>query len=219
MNRMRIFQFAVICALLCSFGILKAQNDYDHLEPVGGIYDIYNYEFEYYSKVREILFNGLTDKPEIRFQVMASFTPESVLDIQFDRDNNKYYIICHVCEKMIWHAYIDGNNKWKNIKVNKFKTEIDKESVELIKSLFEIAIIQVKYRKEEIIGLDGTDYYFSVDRYGLKSGKIWSPSKMTKIGRLVDVGDKLIELAKSKKEKVKLDERLEKEIEEENNRL
>jgi len=209
MNRMRILQFAIVCTLLCNIGITKAQNNYDHLEPVGGIYDILDYQFEYYSQVRKILFSGLTDRPEIRFQVMASFTPESVLDIQFDRDNNKYYLIYHICEKSIWYS----DNR-KNIKVNKFKTEIDKESVELIKSLFEIAIAQVKYRKEEIVGFDGTDYYFSINKYGLKSGTIWSPSNKTKMGKLVDIGEKLIELAKPKKEIVKIDKKLQKEIEE-----
>ena len=72
---------------MCNIGITTAQND-DHLKPVGGIYDIYDFEFEYYSKVRKVLFNGLTDSPEIRFQVIPSFIPESVLDIEFDRKNS-----------------------------------------------------------------------------------------------------------------------------------
>ena len=87
------------CVIL---GILKAQTYKEHLEPLGTIYDIYNYQFEYYSVVRKVLFNGLTDIPIIRFQVMPSFTPENVLDIEYNREKNKYFIVYHICDKMIW---------------------------------------------------------------------------------------------------------------------
>ena len=217
MNRMnKLCQFAIILILLCNIGVIKAQNNYDHLEPVGGIYDIYDFQFEYYSKVRNVLFNGLTDKPEIRFQVMPSFTPENVLDIEFDRNNDKYFLTYHICEQMIWH-----NEKCEKVKVQKFKTEIDKESVKLIKSLFSIAIAQVRFPPpvEEggmiTIGLDGKNYYFTVNEYGygIKSGTVWSPNKGTKMNKLVAIGNKLIELAKSNKELVKFDNELQKDIE------
>ena len=120
----------IICfILLGSFGVVNAQEKSDHLEPVDSIYDIYDFQFEYYSKIRKVLFDGLTNSPEIRFQVMPSFTPECVLDIEFDRDKEKYFIVYHICEKMIWY-----NEKWKEVKVKKYKTEIDKESVEIIKA-------------------------------------------------------------------------------------
>jgi hypothetical protein len=187
---------------------IKAQDKGDHLEPVGSIYDIYDFQFEYYSKVRKVLFNGLTDAPEIRFQVMPSFTPENVLDIEFDRGNSKYYIVYHICEKMIWY-----NEKWDKIKVEKYKTEIDKESVELIKSLFDIAIAQTKFPEDETIGLDGANYYFSINKFGLKSGTVWSPSDGTKMRKLVDIGYGLIKLAKSKNELAKIDKDLRQKIE------
>jgi len=213
----KVYQFAVTLVFLCNIGITTAQNRDDNLEPVRGIFNIYDFQFEYYSRVRKVLFNGLLDRPEIRFQVMPSFTPENVLDIEFDRDNNKYYIIYHICKQMIW-----SNEKWTEVKVSKFKTEIDKESVKLIKSLFSKAIAQVKFPPivEEggwvTLGLDGENYYFTVNEYGygIKSGTVWSPSKGTKMEKLVDIGNKLIELAKSEREVVKFDEKLQKEIEE-----
>ena len=141
MNKMsKMFRFVVTFILLCNIGIAKAQNRDDHLKPVSGIFAQYDYQFEYYSRVRKVLFSGLSDKPEIRFQVMPSFSPENVLDIEFDRDNNKYYITYHICEQMIWY-----NENWENVKVQKFKTEINRESVKLIKSLFSIAIAQVRF--------------------------------------------------------------------------
>ena len=194
--------------LLGSFGHVNAQEKGDHLEPVGGIYAIYDFQFEYYSKVRKVLFDGLTDSPEIRFQVMPSFTPENVLDIEFDRENEKYFIVYHICEKMIWY-----NEKWEKVKVKKYRTEIDKESVETIKTLFDIAISQTKFPEEETMGLDGANYYFSINKFGLKSGTVWSPSEGTKMRRLVKIGFSLVELAKSNKSIVRLDDKLKLEIE------
>jgi len=199
----KIYQFIVLI-LLCIAGIAKAQKSEDHLLPVGGIYDIFDFEFEYYSRVRKVLFEGLTDTPEIRFQIMPSFTPESVLIIDDDS------IIYHICRQVIWR-----NENWKNVKVNKFKVEIDRKSVELIKSLFETAISQVRFPYEYEKGLDGENYYFSIFElgYGTKSGTVWSPDKGSKMEKLVDIGNQLIELVKSGKEKVKIDNELQKEIE------
>jgi hypothetical protein len=169
----------------------KAGINDEHLEPVSVIFDIFDYQFEYYSKVRQVLFNGLTDYPEIRFLVMPSFTPENVLDIEFNRDNNKYYLKYHICDKNIWY-----NTTFDKVNVNKFSTEIDKESVEKIKSLFSIAIAQVRFSPavdldedvEIIIRTDGIRYYFTNQHYGLKTGTTHSPDKGTKMKKLVDIG-------------------------------
>ena len=208
----------IILILLCNIGIIRAQrvSEGGHLEPVRGIYDIYDYQFKYYSQVRKILFNGLTE-PQIRFLMMPSFYPENVLDIEFDGSKNKYYIIYHICEEIIWY----NRDNLENIKVIKFKSEIDEESVKLIKSLFGIAIAQSKFPPtvEEggpfTIGTDGTTYYFTINEYGygIKSGQIWSPKDGTKMGKLVAIGEELIELATSKKEIVKIDEKLQQKIE------
>ena len=215
MNRKRrIYQFIITLILFGNIWVVKAQNDYDHLKPVGSIFDVYNHSFEYYPKIRKVLFKGLSEiGSEIRFQVVPSFFSESILCIEFDRGKNKYYIVYHICEKPIWN-----NKNWRTIKVKKFKSEIDKKSVELIKSLFGIAISQVRFPQTDTYykGLDGADYYFSIHDswYGKKSGTVWSPDAKTKMIKLVDIGNKLIELAKSKKEIVKIDEKLEKEIKE-----
>ncbi|MDR2039342.1 MAG: hypothetical protein LBQ60_15570 [Bacteroidales bacterium] len=215
----KIYQFVVVFVLMCNIETIDAQKTSNHLMPVGGNYDVYDYSFEYSSKVRKVLFNGLTDRPEIRFQVMPSFTPENVLDIEHDRDSNRYYIIYHICEQMIW-----SNKNWEKVKVNRFKSEIDHESVKLIKSLFETATAQTRYPERtfgpdgsEIItvGFDGENYYFSVfiSGYGIRSGTVWSPTKGTKMEKLVAIGNKLIELAKSEKEMVTIDRDLRKSIE------
>ncbi|MDR2039346.1 MAG: hypothetical protein LBQ60_15590 [Bacteroidales bacterium] len=215
----KIYQLAIVFVLICNIGTMVAQKTSSHLMPARGIYDVYDYSFEYSSRVRKILFNGLTDRPEIRFQVMPSFTPENVLDIEHDRDSNRYYIIYHICEHMIW-----SNKNWEEVKVNKFKSGIDYESVKLIKSLFEVATAQTRYPERIInpdgtemitLGADGTDYYFSVfiSGHGIRSGTVWSPDKGSKMEKLVAIGDKLIELVKSEKEMVAVDIELQKSIE------
>lgn len=204
----KINRFLIILFLLCNVAENYGQDSGDHLEPVGSIYDIYDFQFAYYSKVRKVLFEGLTNFPEIRFQVMPSFTPENVLDIEYDTEKGKYYLVYHICEKMIWY-----NEKWDEIKVDKYRTQIDEESVELIKTLFDIVISQSRFFDEETIGFDGTNYYFSIKRNGLKSGTVWSPSAGTKISRLIEIGYELIKLAKSEKELVKIDIDLQKKIE------
>jgi len=215
----KLNQLAATLILLSCVGCTNVQrgnNGGDHLEPVRGIYEIYDFQFEYDLKVRKVLFDGLSDSPEVRFQVMPSFTPENVLDIEFDRVKNKYYLIYHICEKIIWYSDED----LENVKVSKFKAEIDKKSVDLIKSLFGTAISQVKFpptiKEGEMIsvGLDGENYFFTINEYGygIKSGTVWSPNKGSKMDKLITIGNQLIELAMSKKEIVTIDETTCKEI-------
>ena len=71
---------------------VNAQEKDDHLTPIRGVFDISDSSFDYYSKIRTLLFKGLSDSPEISLLINPSFTPESVLNIEVDRETNKYYI-------------------------------------------------------------------------------------------------------------------------------
>lgn len=209
----KLYHFTMILILLCNSGIVKGQNREDHLEPNRGIFHISDLGFEYDVKIRKVLFKGLSDSPEIRFQVVSSFGHIGVLDIEYDRDEGKNILIYHRCSK---HE-IQCEEEWEKIKIEKFKTEIDRKSVERIRSLFSIAIEQVRYPKKFVHVFDGATYYFSVDAndtYGQKSGMVSSPDRGTKMGRLVEIGGKLIELAKSNKEMIKFSDELQKEIDE-----
>jgi len=179
----------------------------DHLEPTSGIFDCYDFQFEYYSKVRKVLFQGLTNKPLTRFLILPSFTPENVLDIEFDRTNKKYFLVYHICERMI-----ANNDNWEQTKLTKIRKEISKESALLIKELFETAIQGTKYPSTQRIGLDGENYYFTVNMGKLKTGTIWSPSAGTKMWRLVNIELELIRLAKSDKELIKIEDKLKENI-------
>lgn len=201
---MRLFIKIII---LVFFTTTDLMGQVDHLTPVGGIFDIYDYQFEYYSKIRTILFDGLTDSPTIRFLVKPSFSPESVLDIQQNKDTKKYLITYHICNKMIWY-----NENLDKIKVKKFTKEISEESVELIKSLFLKFILQTRYTTEPCIGLDGTTYVFSVNDWGMKSGTTWSPPANSKMRQLVDIGQELIALATNNEKLIIIDGQLKNKI-------
>ncbi len=199
--------FVIIILVFSSFSIEEINAQTDHLEPVNGLFDIYDYRFEYYSKVRKVLFNELSDSPEIRFLVMASFSPESVLSIEKDQEDDKYYIIYHRCNEMIWY-----NDNWDKIEVTKIKKEIAADNVEIIVKLFKKAIMTVKYPDDELFGTDGTNYYFTVNDFGQKTGTIWSPNEDSRMGRLVEVGMDLIRLAKTRKNNIQINEKMIKKI-------
>ncbi len=198
MNRLLL-----LIVIILSFSVEEINAQEDHLEPVNSIFDIYDYQFEYYSKIRKVLFDGLSDTPEISFLVMASFIPETVLRIEKDRENDKFYIIYHRCNEMIWY-----NDNWSKVKVTKFRKEISADNVELVKNLFKKAISKVRYPEGELFGTDGTNYYFSVNDFGQKVGTIWSPKEGSNMRKLVEIGMNLIEFTKTRKNKNQINEKL-----------
>ena len=216
---MKKILIVLIIMLTGNCWITYAQRIDNHLEPARGIFDVSDHSFEYYYMMRKLLFNGLDGNPEIRFLEMPSFTAESVLDIEFDRKKSKYYMKYHIAVESIGYPSIK-----KKVKVIKFETEIEKESVELLKTLFFIATSQVKYMpppeinadgtREYIVMADGTRYFFSTNEYyKTRAGMTHSPSNGSKMQKLVDVGYKLVELAKSGKAMVSIDTAFKEEIE------
>ena len=217
----KIILSAIIC-LLCTTAF--AQRNHDHLVPTRGVFDMWDWRFEYDSRVREVLFDGLSNRPIVRFLTLPSFHPERVVEIIGEPDNffiggdRRFFIVYHISEQQIWM-----NQDLANVKVQRYRTEIDIESVKLIRSLFGVATSQVRFPETIIceesgmmiisIGLDGTDYYFIYDcQSGRRSGTVWSPPERSKMRRLVDIGNRLIDLAKSEQEKVRFDDEFQKEI-------
>jgi|TARA_R110002049_G_C8931795_1_gene544226 hypothetical protein len=190
----------LILGLLFCIPTLNAQND--NLEPVESIFDDYDFLFEYYSIVRKTLMNEMSDYPEVRFLIIPSFTVEEVIAIEKEEkedETEKYFIVHHKMEKSIWYT---EKNKEK-IKVKKKKVEISVTDALLFKELFKKAINNRKYPEKEKMGLDGTNYYFSVADRVLKTGTIWSPRKGSKMYELKEIGYSIIKLA-NKTEKGKI---------------
>jgi hypothetical protein len=189
---MRTHLLLVLFAVLFIIPPANAQND--NLQPVESIFDEYDFRFKYYALVRMILMNEMSEKPEIRFLIIPSFSVEEVVAIE--QRNDKYYIVHHKMKKSIWHT----EKNREEIGVEKKEVEISKSDMELYKELFKIAVRNRKYPDEEVFGFDGTNYYFSISDKQLKTGTTWSPSDQSKIGALTNIGKSLIELITSTKE-------------------
>lgn len=186
-------KYTIIISLILSFLYnSKMSGQENHLEPLEDIFSVYNYKFEYYSIVREKLYKNLSDSPEIRFLTMPSFSGENVLQIDFDKKTQKYYIQYNAAKKNIWYS-----EEKRKVEIMTFKKEIDKKSVELVTNLFKKVILGVRYREKEGFARDGTNYYFMVWDFGIKGGKIWSPDKDSNMGELVEIGNQLIEFCKT----------------------
>ncbi len=202
----------VLLIILFSFSVSNyAQDSKDHLKPVPGMFGEYDFAFVYHSKIRKVLLKDLSDSPDFRFLTLPSFEPEYVLDLTFERETEKIFLIYRVCKDKIWN-----NEKWEKIKFKEYRIELDKKKYDLIMSLFNKALLNTKYKNHPSIGFDGTDYYFLVSNNGMKAGKIWSPNKDSKMGKLVDIGNELIKFTKGdtnfNKSLIRKIESLEKEI-------
>lgn len=178
-----------------------------HLEPAEDFFNLTDYQLEYYNRLHKVLFKGLSDLPEIRFFILPSFTPESVLEIQYNKESGKYFSVYHIVDKMIWF-----NKKWKKVKTIKYKKEISKESAELVKSLFKSAIQDARIPAWNNVGLDGTTYIFSYSDWELRSAYIWTPHEGSKLGYLKNVGVKLMELTISTDQIINIDKDFETDI-------
>ena len=172
------------------------------------------YKLEYYYSIRNILFEGLTYKPEIRYIHSFGLGSPLVLDIEYNDSETKYFLILHTFSKRILFQ-----KNIEEIQMHIYKKEISKESVDLIKELFETAIKNAKSGSNKM-GLDGTSYYFFVNNNQiLNGGTVWSPNKKSKMERLAKIGVELIKLTSSKTEIVEFDVKLTKEIINLNNEL
>lgn len=181
----------------------------DHLLPGNSIFGVYDFKFEYYSEVRKVLFNNQNDDTEIRFLVLPSIGSERILMIEHDKKTEKYYLVYRIAHESIWRIYYHKKEgkKIPKISVDTWRVEIDKENVELIKSLFIAAVKETKYPKEEFVGVDGTNFYFQVNTgwYGHKEGNIWSPEEGSLMKELVNIGFTLIEIPSKTNSKVLID--------------
>ena len=161
----------LICLLFLSQFIF-AQN---HLEPAKNYFDLYDYQYEYYGKVKSLLLNGLDDSPRIRLLVFPSFSKEYIFQIEKDENSTEYYniIVKEPSEGSIW-GMTEGNPDLK-IEVKTYTSKLKKEDYTLLYQLIYPAIIKTKFRTDNSSGLDGTTYLLSLWDSGIKSSKTWSP--------------------------------------------
>ena len=200
--------YILLISMIMVFSLPCTAQEYeDHLLPEISIFNIYDFSFESKTRLRKELFNGLSHSPEIRFIVLDSFSFDAVLQIEYDREKEKYSLIYHRLMKNI--VIINENGETIEPKLYNSVIEIDKSSIDLIKSLFQAAINRTKWNMPTdrlTIGVDGTNYHFLVQDFGPKTGTIWSPPHDSKMGRLVMIGKRLIEFSQSESHTIQFDD-------------
>jgi len=184
----------------------------DHLEPIGS---------KYFSNAKELLFEGMNDLQIVQIIVIPAFGTESFLAIEIDTSNfedpkfnfkNAKYNLVYYKHKIIKEPNVE-NEKSDKVEVIKYRKEINASSVMLVDKLFESAILHTRYPGN--FGLDGVRYIFT-SNYGQKAGMYWGagiPSKVTKMGKLTSIGNKLFEMVKSENEYIEFDDQFIREIE------
>lgn len=190
--------------------IFDRQSDY--LVPAQSLLNSDLYEIKYNRKIKEILFNGLPEYIDIQYFVTPSFEAERVLII---RKNKIYY---HQAGKSIWSNYYQEINNKSNklekavtIKVKKYKSNINEDDVKLIEKLYSAVLTKARHRiftenelNNLIGGNDGSTYSFSLSNSGIKEGTTWSPDKNSKMYRLVEINNELINAVKLANETIEL---------------
>lgn len=111
----------------------------------------------------------MSDDPMIRLLVTPSFSSEYIFQIERD-SNNEYLAKLNIANKNIWY-----NKEIEKIIVNQHVAKINEKDVNLLNDVYSSIIDKVHHPIKESIGMDGTTYYLSVWKTGLKSGEIWSP--------------------------------------------
>jgi len=180
----------ILIAIIC-FQINKGYSQEDHLLPMEGIFGIFNFQVEYYSEVRKILFEGLEEMPSFRIIVLPSFSEEYLITTK--EKDGKFSLLLRKPNKNIWYSMQEGKTKLKSIEIEDFEIQIDSLSKDIFFNAFDCALTETKYADHHLLGLDGTTYIFQTVKYGRgkRTGHTWSPPSKSKMGKLVEVVESL----------------------------
>ncbi|MEQ9218506.1 MAG: hypothetical protein RLO17_10710 [Cyclobacteriaceae bacterium] len=178
-------------------------NAQDHLEPTNNLFSYFPYRVDYHLQITNILIDSLKTKPEIQVVILPSFSSEIVWQI-FKTSDGRYISQVRKASKSIWHNQYE--KKPKKIKPLISEKELSSDIYKLLKSLYLTSVYTTKYSLPDgKMGLDGTNYYFSVFDYGFKSGTIWSPKEGTLMRELVEITNILIQKFDSQESRIELE--------------
>ncbi|MBT30754.1 MAG: hypothetical protein CMO01_13930 [Thalassobius sp.] len=178
----------------------------DFLQPVNGIFDLYNFELEYHLKIKRHLIQTVSGITELRF---ISLPAESVLIIT----RNEEFDLIHFRKPKnnIWYSQFNGNT---DIEVIKYDKKIDKNSVAIIKRGYEAALRNMQVHDKESYRPDAGRIYFSVAAGVVRTGTTEYPREGTRMKELLLISYELIKMVKNPNiEVLRFDEKLIKRIE------
>lgn len=202
----RILFYLAIIWLIPYYGLSQAKGD--HLEPVEDVFNLYEFQAEYYLNLRNLLFTQGFPPPEIRILSLPAFARERSIEVFWDNSENSGQIIKRVPEERIWQHAHPGN-----ITVKEINRVIKRSDYNLLYELFLSAVNETSYQGARGRGLDGYTVYFMVREGRWKSGQSWYPKDGTKMNRLVDIYFELSKQLEKGKTELVISDSLSKQIE------
>lgn len=193
----------------------------EHLEPVNGIFNDWDFSIEYDLTIREYLLSELPERYELRYIVKPSFDHEYVFQISREEKKEDLTAVLLMGENSIWYDVVsrkpyeqDVNLKdekkgfdkenpppisKKDFKIRRYESIISENDFEKIKELMDIIILQTEYYpSSDFIVTDGTTYFFTVWLDGFKSGKTWSPTEGSNMKKLVSIFEEMSKRTENK---------------------
>ncbi len=163
-----------------------------HLEPVSSYFDLYNFEIIYYQKIRELLTRVDSNFVlKLRFLIIPSFTPEYVIQLEYNRTTRNYRLLMRQPEKSIWYSRYDSID-YQKINIKEQSAIIDSVSANKLIMLYKTAIMDARFKEKKYMILDGTSIYFTVVSFSsTMTAKTTSPPVNTPVGELIKLSETL----------------------------
>lgn len=180
----------LITAILYIFEATGQISGVDHLLPATEFENGIKTNKEYHGKVLMLLDSDFPNESIISYSVFPSFSAEYSFSIQ-KKNNSSYVLKKSKCSENYWYS-----KDKTEIKVKTEVVRINKKTTKLLIELFGNVLNNCKEHvlKEggiEIIGFDGTNYYFLLKRENeIQTGKTWSP-RTKNMKELVAINDSI----------------------------
>jgi len=194
--QMKLF-FISLILVTNAFG-QESSIDLDHLEPVEGYFSSFDFQNERRLKVREVLFNGLTDQPLIRIVVWPTFSPIYLVSVDVVKSDTLLILREH---KKVW------TSKTEIPGVAERRVHISSRLALELNSIFQQYILRTRYPEFDIVITDGTTYYFTcfVLGKGLIAGMKHSPPEGSRVYQLTELADLLRAISSGENREINLD--------------
>ena len=189
MNRLIFVLPLLFISWLC-----QAQDD--HLNPEQGYFSSYKYQDDYYSRIRHIMYDSVSNQPAVRVVVVPSFVPEYMITIDREKTGTEFVLTYRTVSRSIWSEQYKAKN-YATIKVKERKQNLPQPLASLLISLAETAVNQTRYPEKRSLGSDGVNYHISTNNAGLRGGYTWSPRQSSLMSELVVIIDQLPKVALS----------------------
>jgi len=133
----------IVLCYLSSFSS-KAQATIDYLTPVEGYFSSYPHVHDHYSRVRDVLYPGLSEYPLVHIIGIPSLLSEYVLSIEQQKHNDPHYFLIYKQSKNnLFSTY--PKKEGEQVVVDTKQVEIRPELALALADLFTTVVQQVRY--------------------------------------------------------------------------